>query len=83
MILREGTLVPSLLGKKQIIIGLQEIAGTIKLSELVTVSPVGAQNTNPLKNKTMSEQIMQDIILEEQEIQELELNANYWHSFNH
>jgi hypothetical protein len=31
----------------------------------------------------MSEQIMQDIILEEQEIQELELNANYWHSFNH
>jgi hypothetical protein len=31
----------------------------------------------------MSEQIEMDIILEEQEIQELELNANHWHSFNH
>ena len=31
----------------------------------------------------MSEQIMQDIILEELEIQELELNANYWYSINH
>jgi hypothetical protein len=31
----------------------------------------------------MSEQIMQDIILEEQEIQELELNANHWYSINH
>jgi hypothetical protein len=51
MTLREGTLVPSLLGKKQIIIGLQEIADTIKLSELVTVSPVGAQNTNHLNKQ--------------------------------
>jgi hypothetical protein len=49
MTLREGTLVPSLLGKKQIIIGLQEIADTIKLSELVTVSPVGAQSNPPFK----------------------------------
>ena len=31
----------------------------------------------------MSEQIMQDIILEEQEIQELELNANHWYSINY
>ena len=28
----------------------------------------------------MSEQIEMDIILEEQEIQELELNANHWYS---
>jgi hypothetical protein len=51
MTLREGTLVPSLLGKKQIIIGLQETVGTIKLSELVTVSPVGAQNINLLNKQ--------------------------------
>lgn len=31
----------------------------------------------------MSEQIEMDIILEEQEIQELELNANHWYSINH
>ena len=83
MILREGTLVPSLLGKKQIITGLQETVNTIKLPELVTVSPVGAQSINPLKNKTMSEQIMQDIRQEELYIQELELNANHWYSINH
>lgn len=51
MTLREGTLVPSLLGKKQIIIGLQETVGTIKLSELVTVSPVGAQSINHLNKQ--------------------------------
>ena len=51
MTLREGTLVPSLLGKKQIIIGLQEIVDTIKLSELVTVSPVGAQSINLLNKQ--------------------------------
>ena len=51
MTLREGTLVPSFLGKKQIIIGLQETVGTIKLSELVTVSPAGAQNTNHLNKQ--------------------------------
>jgi hypothetical protein len=31
----------------------------------------------------MSEQIEMDIRQEELNIQELELNANYWHSFNH
>ena len=78
MTLREGTLVPSLLGKKLTIIGLQETVGTIKLSELVTVSPVGAQSINPLKNKTMSEQIMADIQQEELEIQEMELDCHHW-----
>ena len=51
MTLREDTYVSSLLGKKQTIIGLQETADTIKLSELVTVSPAGAQNTNHLNKQ--------------------------------
>lgn len=51
MTLREGILVPSLLGNKQIIIGLQEIADTIKLLELVTVSPAGAQSINHLNKQ--------------------------------